>query len=140
MSVDVLLSRLDKVRRTGAGKWQARCPAHDDMTPSLSIRELDDGRILLHDFAGCSAEEVLSAISLKFDVLFPERSPAAYGYRPKHRPFLPADAFISLIHEAKIVWLIGCDLHKQRTVSEADYLRLEKSLSQLEKIGAVYGQ
>ena len=28
MSADVLLARLDRVKRTGAGKWLALCPAH----------------------------------------------------------------------------------------------------------------
>jgi DNA primase len=47
MSAEALLAHLDKVRRTGAGRWIARCPAHDDKSPSLAIRELDDGRTLI---------------------------------------------------------------------------------------------
>ena len=47
MTAVALLDRLDKVRPTGAGTWVARCPAHDDRGPSLSVRELDDGRIEL---------------------------------------------------------------------------------------------
>jgi hypothetical protein len=38
------------------------CPAHDDRHPSLSVREGDDGRVLAHCFAGCTPEEVFSAI------------------------------------------------------------------------------
>ena len=45
MSADVLLSILEGVKRTGPGRWMARCPAHGDKSPSLSIRELDDGRV-----------------------------------------------------------------------------------------------
>ncbi|MHB1750988.1 MAG: CHC2 zinc finger domain-containing protein, partial [Acidithiobacillus sp.] len=48
-----VLSRLHKVKRTGADKWQALCPAHDDHTPSLSIKEADDGKVLLKCWAGC---------------------------------------------------------------------------------------
>ena len=47
-----LLDRLEAVRETGSSRWIARCPAHDDSSPSLAVRELDDGRILLHDFGG----------------------------------------------------------------------------------------
>jgi DNA primase len=48
MTVENVLQRLDKVRKTGAFKWQACCPAHDNSGPSLAIREMDDGRVLLH--------------------------------------------------------------------------------------------
>ena len=34
-------------RKAGCG-WTALCPAHDDRAPSLSIRDAEDGRILVH--------------------------------------------------------------------------------------------
>lgn len=67
MSADTLLSRLDKVKQTGQGRWLACCPAHDDKNPSLSVRELDDGRMLLHCFTGCDVHSVLNALSLTLD-------------------------------------------------------------------------
>lgn len=48
-------------RRYGR-QWQARCPAHNDHTPSLSIREGDDGRILFYCHAGCEQARVLDAL------------------------------------------------------------------------------
>lgn len=48
-------------RRSGAG-WIARCPAHDDRNPSLSIAEGKDGRLLLKCFRGCTFEEVIAAL------------------------------------------------------------------------------
>lgn len=51
-------------RRTGAGKWQARCPAHRDKNPSLSIAAGQDGRVLLYCFRGCSLLEILAALGL----------------------------------------------------------------------------
>lgn len=50
-------------RRAGPGKWSARCPAHADRSPSLSIRETD-GRVLLHCFAGCEHTAILAALGL----------------------------------------------------------------------------
>ncbi len=49
------------------GRWSgsagiARCPAHDDHEPSLSVRDGDDGRLLTHCFSGCSAEAVWAAL------------------------------------------------------------------------------
>lgn len=48
-------------RKTG-GSWTARCPAHDDRTPSLSIRDGADGKLLVHCFAGCEQAAVLAAL------------------------------------------------------------------------------
>lgn len=42
-------------------RGECRCPAHDDRSPSLSVR-LGDTAILFHCFAGCSAIEVLRAL------------------------------------------------------------------------------
>jgi hypothetical protein len=48
------------------GEYQAFCPAHDDRkTPNLRIREAEDGRVLLHCFAGCGQDKVLSALREK---------------------------------------------------------------------------
>lgn len=47
-------------RWTGRG-GMCRCPAHDDRTPSLSIR-LGRRRLLLHCFAGCSASDILREV------------------------------------------------------------------------------
>ena len=141
MSTDTLLSRLDGVKHTAASRWIARCPAHEDRSPSLAIRELGDGRVLLHDFGGCDVESVLDAVGLTFDDLFPPKPPRAEGYRPERRPFLPADAFDVLRHEATIVFLIGADVHKNRTVSDEDFQRLLVATGRLENIaGGVYGR
>ena len=66
MSPDDLLARLEKVRPSGAGRYMACCPAHEDKSPSLSIKCCDDGRTLLHCHAGCPTNDVLNAIGLKF--------------------------------------------------------------------------
>lgn len=68
--VNVLLHRLDKVKSRG-NKHVARCPAHDDKTPSLSITELADTRVVIHCQAGCGAIDVLSAVGLDYDDLLP---------------------------------------------------------------------
>src|SRR5262249_41597141 len=47
--------------KTGSG-WTARCPAHDDQKPSLSISSGKDGKVLVHCHAGCSQRDVFTAI------------------------------------------------------------------------------
>jgi len=69
-----VLSRFRGVQRNGGG-WQALCPAHEDRSPSLSIRE-GDGRVLIHCFAGCSTESVCEALQIRASNLFSERGVA----------------------------------------------------------------
>ena len=73
MHIDNLLSRLEKVKQANSDQYVACCPAHKDKSPSLSIKVLPDGKILLHCFAECSIDEVLSSIGLALEDLFPER-------------------------------------------------------------------
>jgi hypothetical protein len=42
----------------------ARCPAHEDRNPSLSIREVE-GKVLLHCHAGCSQQDVIDALKAR---------------------------------------------------------------------------
>ena len=48
-------------RRAGTG-WTARCPAHNDGTPSFSIRDAGQHKVLVHCHAGCSQESVITAL------------------------------------------------------------------------------
>lgn len=70
------LSRLEKVRQRQPGQWSARCPAHADKGPSLSVRETPEGSVLLHCFAGCSAAEIVGSMGLAMNDLFPRDKPA----------------------------------------------------------------
>jgi hypothetical protein len=68
MRVQELLQRLSGVRTSKNG-WVARCPAHDDHNPSLSILESYD-KILVFCHAGCSIDDILGAIGLRSADLF----------------------------------------------------------------------
>jgi len=69
MNPETLLNRLERVRETAPGQWLACCPAHEDRSPSLSIKQTDD-RLLLHCFAGCAASDVVGAVGLSLADLF----------------------------------------------------------------------
>jgi hypothetical protein len=68
------LERLDGMRPNGANRWTARCPSHTDKNSSLSIRETDDGRVLIHCFGGCATDAVLAAVGLELKDLFTPRA------------------------------------------------------------------
>lgn len=48
-------------RKAGSG-WMARCPTHDDREPSLSIRDADNGRVLVRCHAGCDQARVIATL------------------------------------------------------------------------------
>jgi len=52
-------------------KFTARCPAHEDRSPSLSVTEGVDRRTLVYCHAGCSVADVVAAIGLTMSDLFP---------------------------------------------------------------------
>ena len=68
MTVEDLLPRLEAVRRNSRG-YQACCPAHDDRTPSLSIRDGARG-VLLKCWAGCELTAITGKLGLEVKDLF----------------------------------------------------------------------
>ncbi len=67
------------------GHWHgaygtARCPAHDDREPSLSIRGGLDGEPVFHCFAGCDWRDIKDALRARG--LLPEHGP---GHAPPPR-------------------------------------------------------
>ena len=69
MTATELLPLLNGVRTRGPGKWSARCPSHQDRSPSLSIAEMHRG-LLLRCWAGCQLEEITRALGLSVSDLF----------------------------------------------------------------------
>lgn len=61
--LDALRAHGKQPKRAGDG-WTCTCPAHDDTHPSLSINVGDDGRVLLHCFAGCPTEMIVKTVGL----------------------------------------------------------------------------
>lgn len=64
------LSRVEH-RQTGPGRWQFRVPTRKDRQVSGSVRETDNGRLLVHDFSGDSVVDILATIDLSLTDLFP---------------------------------------------------------------------
>lgn len=128
MSIDNILSRLHKVKRTGEGRWLAICPAHDDRSASLSLRH-NDGKTLIHCFAGCSVHEVVSAIGLEISDLFPPRD--SYG-KPERNPFPAADVLRALAFEAIVVLAASRKLLNGEILGEVDHERLVTAASRIQ--------
>lgn len=83
--LDDILSALHYRGPHPARQYRCHCPAHDDRHPSLSLRCTEDGRILVHCFAGCPSSEVLRALGLTLRDLMPPKAsgPGYRAYRAK---------------------------------------------------------
>jgi hypothetical protein len=108
--LDLLLSYLEGVRRTGYGRYVARCPAHGDKHPSLAIRETDYGVLLLHCFAGCDVGSVVGAVGLDISSLYPQKDLPTR--KPDRRPFSADDLLILSAWESLLASIIACDIAK----------------------------
>jgi hypothetical protein len=80
-------SRLQGIRPSGDG-YMARCPAHDDKSPSLSVTVNDAGKLLLRCHAGCEQRAVLDAIQATPQMLDPNREdrPGLTEWSPSKAP------------------------------------------------------
>jgi len=138
MSADTLLSQLAGFKRTGVNRWLALCPAHPDKRPSLAVRELDDGRVLVKCFAGCSVQEVLDAVGLEFDALYPEKL-IGHCLHPERRPFSARDILEAVGNEALIVSVAASTIARGETLVEDDLERLMLASRRLQTAGGYHG-
>jgi hypothetical protein len=76
---DRVVAHLEGVRRSG-DSFIARCTAHEDVHPSLSIKETADGTVLLRCRAGCSTADIVRNAGLAWADLFP------HGHRERLHP------------------------------------------------------
>jgi hypothetical protein len=120
MNLEAVLARLKGVRRNGAG-WIARCPAHEDRSPSLSIRRANE-KILLHCFRGCSVEAVCAALKIKVGELFEGSSEM---YRPEPRIVREAQKRINGLRSR----LTPGDRERAVTVVLADETNLDAAIA-----------
>jgi hypothetical protein len=128
--IDTLLSKLARVRKTGPDRWIASSPTRDDKHPSLSIRLMNDGRILLHDFGGSSVEEVLDAMGLDWGVLFPPNPDCQT--RPGRQPLPAADILRCVAFEALVVLCAAKTAHNGTPLNQIDMDRLSVAVARLQ--------
>jgi hypothetical protein len=136
---DLLVSKLEGVRRTGDGRWIARCPAHEDRSPSLSVRELGD-RALIHCFAGCHPGEVVAAVGLELSDLFPPRVDDDKRPRRERRPFDPGDALRLIEHELFFVIASARKLAEGLALGPDEHARLLEVVARIASARMACGQ
>lgn len=136
--IDLITARLDRPRMARNGQWSARCPAHQDKGPSLSLREKPCGMVLIHCHAGCHPADILAAIGLTWKDLFPRGRPiiqhrnratlrisheAIFSVAQKQASFFPtsaerSDAIAHLPMPSNEEWLAAYDRRARELYSD----------------------
>jgi len=138
--VQTLLHSLDGTREVRPGVWQARCPAHDDKSPSLSVKETADGTVLVKCWAGCGAAEIVASVGLELGDLFPKPDRFDHSRMPNRnkRPWHAVDVLRALILEVTVVAVIAGKLHNAG-LTEDDANRLSLAMRRLFNAASVVG-
>jgi hypothetical protein len=108
---ELVCRRLLEVTGYAVRNDSARCPAHDDHTPSLSVNQGNEG-VVLHCFAGCSNEDVVAKLGITMADLFDK--PRQNGQRRILRTHDYVDETDELLYQTVRFEGTGPDRFRQR--------------------------
>jgi hypothetical protein len=133
VNVEDFLSLLKGVRSAGKDRWIARCPHHNDRSPSLAITKGDQVPILLHCFAGCDVGEIVGAVGLELSDLMPPRDPQ---FRDDQRarlavPFTSEQALRCLSAESTFLFVAIADITRGKPLDELTKDRMVQAAARI---------
>lgn len=141
IGIEGLLARLDGVRKTGPDRWIARCPTRDDRTPSLSIRVLDDGRVLLHDFGGAEFLDILAAVGIQPIELIPPHLRRSNASADPHRAPVPCcDALRAISFQASVIQIAAEAMARGERLNDVALDQLAQAVRTLDHAAGVIGR
>ena len=132
MSLENLLSRFEGVKSTGRDRWTCKCSAHDDKSPSMHIKLMDDGKVLINCKAGCDTYSILQAVGLDWDAIMPE-SPTHQRQKPQKRVIYATEALELIRFESQIIMACAYQLNKNKPLDDIDLQRAEKAMQTINK-------
>lgn len=135
--IEDVINRLQGVKSTGQNRWIAKCPSHQDKSPSLALSQDADGKVLINCFAGCGTYEILQAVGLDWDAVFPEKmlTPA----KPKKARIYATEGLQLLRLETQIVTLGGSRLQRGEKLNDEDYARFLKAMERITRVHEACG-
>jgi putative DNA primase/helicase len=86
--LEKVLSAIGDYKQSGKS-YKARCPAHEENSPSLSISAAGDGTVLVKCHSGCTAEAIVMALGLTMRDLFPSADDDTTSRNSK-KPLVPS--------------------------------------------------
>lgn len=137
--IDAVLARLDGAIETRPGEWRAYSPFQEHRRArTLAVKEGDDGRVLLHDFAGRDVRELLEAIGLEFGDLFPGdyRAPNRHRREKAWKPTIsPREALHVLSVETLVVMQVALMVVElDDRLTRQDYLRCREAVRRIQAV------
>jgi len=131
--IELVLRGLSGIRQSQeTGQWLARCPAHDDREPSLSVGETSDKAVLLHCFAGCTVHDITAVLGLNMADLFPPRDSRPGEPRRPPRLLTAGQALELLRQEAMLTMVAASNLSRGITLTDQDRARLLTAVGRIE--------
>ena len=119
------MNNFDGVRETGNGQYSCRCPAHEDKSASLGIKEGDGNRILLNCFAGCDVKSILESAGLEWKDILPDNQ----LYQAEKHSFNPFAVLKMIRDEVLIIGLASADIRKGKPLNDKDHNRLLEAVA-----------
>ena len=118
------MNHFDGVRETGNGQYSCRCPAHEDKSASLGIKQGDGDRILLNCFAGCDVKSILESAGLDWKDIMNEEN----LYQAEKHKFNPFAVLKMLRDEVLVIGLSSVDIRNGKPLNDVDHDRLLKAV------------
>lgn len=126
-----ILACAEGVKRLGPDRAIFKSPTRVDKTPSVSICRAANGSVLLNDFGGASATDILSAFGLTLSALFPARerrdmTPAERETLRQHARVAQWSAALAMMDfEVCVVLIVAGDVAAGKTPDPEDIERLQ---------------
>lgn len=129
MTGEDFVTRLEGVKRTGPHSWLARCPAHEDRSPSLSVSEKEPEKLLIYCHAQCGIAAITQALGIEISGLFP---PKLSEYQKRDRqPFPAADVLRALGDEVLVLAVFVHDLDMAVPLKQDDIDRARLAVDRI---------
>lgn len=108
----------------------ARCPAHEDRSPSLSLFLPSSGEVLVHCFAGCAPADVLGAVGMSMADLFPEDERRRCSERESYIMGVRrgTEKRTALSHAVAVLFVAAEDARQKRYASPEDARSIRSAL------------
>ena len=125
MNIALILDRLEGVKRHGK-QCTAKCPAHQDKTPSLSLRDVG-ATVLVYCFAGCSTEAVMASIGLTSKDLYADSGFSRHEKRRFYEEKRRANHRTTLLNERTILQIAKNDIQSGKPLNSIDEERVKQA-------------
>ena len=125
MLIEAIKSKLNKVRPSGKDRWMACCPAHEDKSRSLMFGDKPH-KVSIHCFAGCTVEEITSAMGMRVSDLYKDSLTPINRDRYRYRALQK-----EMEHVTIVLQMYDSDLRQGNEIDTAKYC---KAISERDRI------